>query len=532
MERLEVEDLREWALSGPLPDRWDIVPRPATTPWDEVVEEVIAEKLAKDAIATESLYCVARETGRFVLTHRAKPTQHVRRFIATRCGAPTSEIVTSFRSAEVPPNILDREIVARWRTAVASTLRAQLRGGGHYELGIWFGREDRTVLVTSAVLRRRARLEPLSMVPGADGSVLVKGELLEPMDRIHGLVTRGPLGFALCERDAAVAMPKFAFRCAAAKEDASAWVELAAFPPGRLLGPSVANLLVFPSGKPESVYRAPTLPVAAPAEGPTRDRLTLLVNGVRSAAGLTPVTLESAQSEVARSLAIEYFSATAGELPENATERVARTLIVGEKVTGAVRRGRFATGVAERGGGLDYLLGLTLLSPTARAVLLDPDASRLAVGELELPESKMVGVLFATYSLFSEAAHIADERTLMARLTELRAARGLPPPQKLELGPTFEGTGRALREGQRMPRELLGEILKRARRRIWRPLVGWSGEAGTLEQVAFPEEMLVGSPLWVAIRVAHYRPANDPLARYAVFFVMVRPPPQPAGKSI
>ena len=132
--------------------------------------------------------------------------------------------------------------------------------------GVWFGRsEDRAIaLVVSGT--RAVRLEPVDTVLGEDHRVVIRGESLRPAEEVGALMNHGRYGTTRCEPEPGVELPRFHFVCEANPNDASAWLVLDVRPPGRLLGRSAANLLVWPSGETDNVYRRPSFADADPVE--------------------------------------------------------------------------------------------------------------------------------------------------------------------------------------------------------------------------------------------------------------------------
>src|SRR5262249_9711578 len=139
--------------------------------------------------------------------------------------------------------------------------------------------------------------------------------------------------------------------------DSAAWIEVAAFPAGRVLGHVVASVVVFPKGEPVAVYHdAGYVTRSVPAGADARDQLLRLVNEVRRGAGLPEVTLAPKQSEVAERVAPHSFAALIGTEPELVADQIVLGLRAGWDVDGEVMNGDFTAGVLVNTNDLGRLL--------------------------------------------------------------------------------------------------------------------------------------------------------------------------------
>ena len=96
---------------------------------------------------------------------------------------------------------------------------ARARGCDARAVGIWFGRQGSEAAVLLVSAQRRVHLEPVSAVPGPDGRIVLRGEILIPAQSIDGLVNQGRYRVAPCQADPAVRAPRFVFSCATDKDD-------------------------------------------------------------------------------------------------------------------------------------------------------------------------------------------------------------------------------------------------------------------------------------------------------------------------
>src|SRR6185295_734223 len=85
---------------------------------------------------------------------------------------------------------------------------------------------------------------------------------------LQGLATAGPFGVRHCVADPGVTLPRFSLTCDVERGDPAARIEIAAFPPGRILGPIVLSLLVWPAGAPGATFVRPRIDAGAAAAPP------------------------------------------------------------------------------------------------------------------------------------------------------------------------------------------------------------------------------------------------------------------------
>ena len=230
----DVADVERWRLAGPLPDAVLNAPHAPATPWEGLLTNIIARR-AGLVLASESATCVARETGLFYLDTHGRPSDSLRQFIEGRCGIATSGVTTGYRWGEIAETIADTQLFAQWQSDVEGDISKALAGAAGAELaGVWYGRKNGRAIVIWAVGRRLVQAERIPMIaPG--GHVVIRGDLLMPAAQLSGLVTAGRFGVHRCVADPALALPRFALTCDVDAGDLSARLEIAAFPPGRVL---------------------------------------------------------------------------------------------------------------------------------------------------------------------------------------------------------------------------------------------------------------------------------------------------------
>jgi len=515
-----------WTLEGPFPDVAAAVPYRDPSDWGGLLE-VEAARRAGLVVATEAMHCAAREWGRFRLEHGAPPAPELSRWMAARCSVSVASVGFHHFEGGVPEGADEAEIFDSWRGAVASLLRQRLVGGPQ-TAGVWFGRRDGRALLAIATGERVLRMDPVPTVLGGDDPrVVIGGEVLVQASEIGAAVNQGRYGVAACERDRALRLPRFAFRCETRPGDASTWISVSVTPPGRLLGRGALELLVWPAGEPEARWTRPSyadpLPVTPETDVP--EALAGLVNGIRAEAGLDPLELAPAQSRIASRIAPWFFASLFGAAPPESGDAVILGLMAGWHVDGVVQSAEFAASWVAQSGDLSHLVSSTLQHPTGRKALLDPDARRMAVGAIvrDDGERRFVAGIYGTYALFDEAAHDAGARRVVEALDAARKAAGRPPIHHL---PDVAALGRLaasrVQAGEK-PDAVLGDLLHQSSQVLQRSVNGWFLEARDLGAVTFPEELVQRDVVALAVGVSHRRPEGEPWGRYVVLLVAADP---------
>ncbi len=80
------DDIDAWTLTGPFPERVEVAPHAASTPFETLLAEAAAGRTGL-AIASEAMHCAARELGGFLLERQRPPPVSLLDFMAARCGA-------------------------------------------------------------------------------------------------------------------------------------------------------------------------------------------------------------------------------------------------------------------------------------------------------------------------------------------------------------------------------------------------------------------------------------------------------------
>jgi hypothetical protein len=521
-ERVAVVDT--WKLTGPAVDTIEDRDREPSAEWEKPLADAV-KKRGGEIVVSEAHTCVAREIAAIVASAGAFPATNVRRFITARCGAPSAHVSFNGWTRGVQGNPDEEKLFADAKADVEKLVRDSLPPGPH-RVGLWFGRVGDKVGAFIAVAPRRVRLEPMPAVP-EDGKVTVRGRLFEPAAYVRGVVNRGAFGYSECKADPTVALPSFVMTCEVSKEDPSAWIEMAAFRPGRIVGNSVVQALVFPAGTPATEYNFRAAEGAAVEPGALPAALLRAINEQRGKAGLAALSFEQAQSRTTADLAPYFFAAAAGSVEETVADKVVLGVRAGWDVLGTVRYGDIASVIAPSASSPAQIMDLALEQPSARAALLAPETNRIAIGPVRSQNDPLVGVLFATYALLDPSTHERDAARVIERIAAKRAAIGLPPPALLGgLERAAKNVSLAVSRGDETPEQGLDDFLQQSVDTLGRGLKAWVFEGTTLDLLEPPKELVEAPSLAFAVAVTHYKPADEPWARLIVYCVV---DPQPAG---
>jgi hypothetical protein len=510
-------DVPGWELTGPLPDAVDRSPPRDDSPWGKLLADAAAKR-ADDVVLTESMHCVAREQAAFYLANDARPAEMLERFIAARCGAPTSMGGSALQIISGDPRTPDEAFFTQFGERIRGMLDKTLPPG-RLEAGLAYVRKGGRAVVAIAVTQQTVRLDRTPLVPGPDGKVVIRGEALLPAVGLRALVNRGRYGYAECAVSTTEKLPRFAITCDTARDDEVAWLSVSALPPGRVLGTALLEMLVWPSGTASKTY--PKLArAAAVAQGTSPDEVLQEINRVRAEAKLPPLRVAEAESRTASRLAPHYFSALEGGGADGVADQVALGMLAGWDVEGLVRNGHFVSTWLPDATSWAEVVRAALSRPIGRETLLDPTAERIAIGPMTTERAH--GAIFGTYALFDTYRHDDDLRLLATRITALRAERGAAPPRLVgDLNQAALRAARLVQAGERAPTDALKELMAQASEKLGRSVRGWVAETTSLERGKLPDELATAKSLTLGIGVAHLRHPGQAWGRFVVLIVMI-----------
>jgi len=503
-------DAPGFELVGALPDVIQDVQPQAMTPFTKPLHDFAVTRQGM-VMVSGAMHCFAKQIATFRMDSEGHPSASFIRFLAARCGTVAQRISFTVLKGKTPAKATDEEVAKRWGTKLPERL-ASLQLGAAGVLGAAAVRRGNQAVWVVAWGQRRVRMTPLARTASGN-RITFEGEILIPAERLSALVTKGDYGVGYCRFDPRVRMPRFKVTCPVNKGDHKAWVDLAAFQPGRVLGQHVVQLLVTPSGAKVRKYeRSLKLSSTAQMAEPKAVQMALvgLINGVRAKAGLKPVSLATAQSDLVQQLAGHYFGALVFQTaPETVADRIVMGLRAGWDVPGSVWRGHTTSFATSGTKDLGQLINGALELPGGRRALLSPEVTSIAVGTFHMAAgNNYTGALFATYETLTKDHKAKLLGMVVDELNTQRKARGLAPV-KAEPGLEWATklSAEALESGDKQATQglmrALGTKLQTAAR-------GWSMMVAKVPGMKFPEPLLTEAAPRLSIAVGLSRPVGTP----------------------
>lgn len=505
-----------WEAMGPLSD----ADRAALeqSPWHKALMEVVSKRPGGLVSVSPEAECAAREYAKFAEVHRAHPVRELGEFLIGQCGATDPGASTHILFGDLLADADEAQVFERWKKSIGEILESDLLSG-HRQVGVAFVREGNRGGFAIVSLKRTGYLDQKPVID-AEGKVTLSGEVLEPAANIDAVATRGEFATVECVSAADVRPPKFRFTCALDPKDAVARVDILGVPAGRILGHTAADVWLSPAGAMPKLWKRPQLSaVPAAANASSIDQLAAAVNAVRAAAGLKPVELELQESKSAAEVAPYYFGALTGSVNEAYADIVVLGLMAGWDVQGIISKGGFTAGYARGDLSVASLIASAVERPRGRAVLMDPDAKKIAIGALVDPEKKGIAATFTTYRVFETATLAEDALKVREALQKPRAEKGLPPT--LALPAAQEPVASALTRvahGELSSATAMQRAMQDTVSITNKGVKGWRLEVSNFDNIQWPEELLRGLPA-VHIDVTHVK-TDDAWGRYLIFIIV------------
>jgi hypothetical protein len=515
-ETLEVES---WPLVGPFSSQAALTPHPS----DTKIGALLVERAQTKGVETsEAMACVAREVGTFYLEHNKYPAPALESFITGRCGAPVLGVGTNtFGNTDIEKRFTEAELFKAWQNDLEKMIDSKL--DRERPAGVWFGRKDKRAYFFLTQGPKESAIEAVVSSTVTAGQFTVRGKILMQATNIRALVNIGEYRTAECWKNNELTLPAFEVTCPADPKDSMAWIEVVAFPPGRIIGPSVGNILVSPNGFPPNAYTRPKYGAdnAVADSNGINAHLVPAINRVRAQAALRPLELEAKQSATAAKVAQHYFAAASGRIDPTIADVVVLGVRAGWNISDMIRYGLFTTAASGIGGNIDDLLCSALERPFGREVLLDPNVRKLALGPVWSDEEQYFGAIISTYALFEPEDQQQLKWRVFDALGKQRARGGMGAPALL--APMEEATKAivaAVESGELTPRRGLQRLIDITAQALpYRTVGGWVFETESIESIEFPKELLKQPLLKATAAVAVHRSADDPWGRYVVLLV-------------
>jgi hypothetical protein len=290
------------------------------------------------------------------------------------------------------------------------------------------------------------------------------------------------------------------------------------------LGETVFETLTRPSDDRLVEFRRAPVIDPTPIEGQQAfiPALVRELNRIRRRGRLTELVLDQSQSAVASRLAGPFFASHLGSLEPAIADTVALGVMAGWEVDGVIKESSFGATLVFQTSDLAHWLTYALEEPFVRSTLLSPDASRVALGPVVSEGQEYLGAIVASYVLFGIGSYEVERAGLHERLRGEFMSRGVPVPRlATQIEQCSTDMSVLVRGGQVTPAEALDRILNYASKMLNTEVRGWYFELGSLDAIAFPEDLFQHDVRHVALAVNHYQPSDGAWGRYVVFLLAV-----------
>lgn len=491
----------------------DVAPVDAPLPVETRFAQV-ATKAGMNLTYAKDLRCVAREVGRFWLEHNAYPDERLKRFMIAACGMTNQLVMIADEHAEAPAELPDDQLLAQWQAK--AKIPVELKGSIS---GVWMGRKGKRITITTAAAQAQA---PVVVSPAdASGHLTVRGTAPAGTEQVLALVNQGDHAVARCEQDLATPLPLFAFTCAMAEGDKTAWVEVSTRAQGRLLLRSYGLALARRDASAPLQYSAPPRRDGKAATTAADVTAAVLegVNRTRAAGKLAPLALAPNQAATNERLAPHFFQA-ANASDQEKGDMVGLGLLAGWDVQGTIRNGNLYAAMLTGGGDANAWLDYALEMPIGRYTMLEANARQIAIGVAPPSTFGGIGAVVTTYQFFGGADHRADVAKVVDRIARTRVARGLPQPAVLQGMVGLGQQATLVNAGQKDAAEALEAGLLAERDRLHKSVRGWAIATNDLDSVPYPPELLAAGPVTIGVEITHTKEPGAAWGQYIVFLVM------------
>jgi hypothetical protein len=499
-----------WDLSGPFPDR----PSSAPLTGGDALARGVAERVEAQksgVLLTESMFCYAREIGRFIARHGQLPEEDLQAFAAGRCGVvPVTPSFLYTLPTDPPSSAALMEFVDDVLTKTSASS----------ELGVWTGSEAGRHVAVAAFGVPKVKLTSIERVPGDARAVRIRGTLLNPAGWLRGYTTSGATSFHTCRpaRDVRAVLPEFDLTCAVTVEDPYAVLDVMSAAPDAILGRQMLTLVLRTRDDFPSTFQS--VRVDGAAVGPT---LLEQINGVRAALGRAPLREVELQSQTARALVPRFFAAAA-ENDFAVVDFIALGMMAGWDVPGPLRESQFLSFRATVNENAPGFLSQMLFFPSARAAVLDPDAKQVALATVNDKKTNGLWGLLATYTAFEPRAYHDVETELLNELDRQRQARGKPPVTRLDIPETrgvLEHIMEKLATGDITPLQGLERTMRTLSRRTMRGFNGRVSYSMAIEgwRPRYDAALVDADDVAVMCGVGFYAGPGDHWGQYVSYIV-------------
>ncbi len=521
---LKVQDavsVPKWMLSELLETKLGETTYVDDSPWGRMMSDA-AKRTGGRVTLSKPLRCAAEQMGRFFAQHGALPEDRLQRFILGRCGAHTPARPYAF-AVKATPDVTDAQIVAAESKGLSDALDKRFAQGRHLA-AIWSTRLS-NVAIVSIIAGRHLMDVSGPAQPNARGEVILHGNVHEPAEALSGFINAGNHGVKPCRPNPHLKLPRFQLTCPMAPGDATAWIDVVARRPGRLMSNTVGQILARRPDRPALEYAAGAASTPATSVPQFHAQVLQGVNQYRQSAGLGAVALAPAQTATNSKFAPYYFDPAAhldgGGVA--AADQIAMGLMAGWDVQGTIQAGSILSEAISGTSSGQAWVELVASSPLGRTVLLDPPVQQLGVGAVLAPQNKGAAALVTTYSFFDTRRHAADAQRFFDYVARVRGYYGLGPPVRYPSG-DLEAQAALIHQGKATIVQALTAASQRISGAVRRAVLPFSSETNFLDRVQLPKELLGRTPPSLAVAVTHRKVPGAAWGQFVLLVIITNPP--------
>lgn len=573
----ETAKVSTWELAGPLPSQIGLAKRTPSSRGEVLISKAMQKN--PNSVLTESMHCVARETGIFYMKKGKWPFESLENFIEARCGAlsfPGVYVYTRDGQAT------EDEMISANSKAITDFIQKRASTYDHPEFGVASGTVDGKTYLALAYGGRAVKLEPTTMVADESQSVTFVGEMLtDSPDSISVAITQGDFGFAYCEVDTRISLPKFRFSCPTISNDSHAYVSIAVSKKNSKISSFVSLFYVSPSGELLASYQSPAtrrairaemerraqLPEAEEPEAPmpelTNEKTegaeegaeadstsqdgvsdegsktaskTLdvepqpLAPGVETTAGYAE-SIESIVNSVRQTAGLGPVELSVAQTAENNRiapayfaaqqnddEEVAEKLMMGT-IAGWKVKGKVTRGhffsTYQGKKSPSEFLESYLETPYGRSTLLRPNVGAIAIGTAQAGDG--AGVIVSSYQFLERRPFKERWKMLVDDINRQRRQRGLPEAKISKKAiATARRVSAEMEAGETALDDAVSQVQRQVQIKYREPTMGWYFYRFELKDISWPKPVLNERSMRISIAVAPITQEGYPWVVYAI----------------
>ena len=392
--------------------------------WDHALMRALGNEVGRnqsDPAASQSMHCLAEKVARWYVKERRLPSALVKRRMELRCGTRGVGSDVRFISAEVPaPAPDDASLWDLWQGELHELLSNSIADRTRsMEIGF-------AVLVAAPLSVAVVAKQDVPMILEIDGDparVRISGKLHQMAEGIALVRNEGPLNYRVCSPSGSRALPSFEFDCGISSAESQVY-ELFVRRPGRRISDLVSRFELTTEPQPRQLD-IDFSKVELNSDNSAGPLWLRYVNTLRAYSGYPSLQFEAEQSRVLNKAYPAYIDALTTREGASDAEAMALEILAGWHASVPVINGAMTNKLVESPDVTEWLR-VVLGEPSARMVLFNPDASRVAASFREVEHEGRTSVtgLVVTYETLNMDHRDQARRDLRERWNHSNPGRG------------------------------------------------------------------------------------------------------------